>query len=283
MNLAEAELVLHVLVCENSNGRTSPNSRSTSRNMCSLRMRRLARLRWNRMVRGAGRGTGGGRSAGRGAHEQRQPGDLVTCRGPGNCLGGPLEGNVQQSCGLCCLLPPSLGAVRSRHQRKDRKQTRTNERKMSRYSPHCWHSAEWKARATGVKAAARYKDACELGSSPYCWYSAARKSRASGCEWKVRVPPVNRSRTTSARSNTTHSCGSYPSSGATAVRFPVSSEFEIELLAAAENQGLLDHRPLLRPVPLQRRHCRDGAATFHIVIGCKILNAFIRIRPAPAR
>ena len=42
---------------------TSPNSRSTSRNMCSLRIRRLARLRWNRIVRGTGRGTGGAKSA----------------------------------------------------------------------------------------------------------------------------------------------------------------------------------------------------------------------------
>ena len=53
-------------------------------------------------------------------------------------------------------------------------------------------------------------------SPPYCWYRAARKSCASGVEWKVRVPPVNRSRTTSARSKHTHSCAPYPSSGATA-------------------------------------------------------------------
>mmetsp|Transcript_10956 Transcript_10956/g.32834 ORF Transcript_10956/g.32834 Transcript_10956/m.32834 type:complete len:242 (+) Transcript_10956:528-1253(+) len=95
----------------NSATRTFPNSRSRSRNMFSLRMRRLARLRWYRMVRGTGAGSGGARS--------------------------------------------------------------------------------------------------------YCWYRAARKAWASGVEWKVRVPPVNRSLTTRALSNTTHSSGPNPSSGDT--------------------------------------------------------------------
>ena len=45
--------------------RTSPNSRSMFTNWSSFMMRRLARLRWNRMRRGTGSDTGGGRSAAR--------------------------------------------------------------------------------------------------------------------------------------------------------------------------------------------------------------------------
>lgn len=91
-------------------------------------------------------------------------------------------------------------------------------------------------------------------SSPYCWYRAARKSWASGTVWKVRVPPVNRSRTTSARSKHTHSCAPYPSSGATAAP------------RANANVGALVHPKSNGEVP----HLRRWASRTAVAGSCKL-------------
>lgn len=66
-------------------------------------------------------------------------------------------------------------------------------------------------------------------TSPLRAYMRLRKSRASSCEKKVRLPPVNMSRTTRARSKHTQVALSNPSSGEAAEDVQNSAQTTHEL------------------------------------------------------